>query len=116
DYLEKNGVLRHQLRTAVDMNSTEAIISAVESGLGIGFVPYLAVQKALRLGSVKTIRLENGPILRQLSIALLNGPELRGPVGQLLSMFRENGGGGGGGPAQTNPEKAGPPGKKSKRK
>lgn len=92
DYLEKNGVLRHQLRTTVDMNSTEAIISAVESGLGIGFVPYLALRKALRLDSVKAIRLENGPILRPLSIALLNGPELKGPVGQLISMFRENGG------------------------
>jgi DNA-binding transcriptional LysR family regulator len=39
DYLEQNGVLRQQLRATVDMNSTEAILSAVESGLGIGFVP-----------------------------------------------------------------------------
>jgi len=91
DYLEKNGVLRHQLRTTVDMNSTEGIIHAVESGLGVGFVPYLALQKALLLGSVKAIPLENGPILRQLSIVHLNGPDLKGPAGQLFNILRETG-------------------------
>jgi len=91
DYLERNGVLRHQLRTTVDMNSTEAIIQAVESGLGVGFVPCLALRKALRLGSVRAIPLENGPIVRQLSIALLNGPDLKGPAGQLLHLLRKTG-------------------------
>ncbi len=91
DYLEKNGVLRHQLRTTVDMNSTEGIIHAVESGLGVGFVPYLALQKALLLGSVRAIPLENGPILRQLSIVHLNGPDLKGPAGQLLDLLRKTG-------------------------
>lgn len=90
EYLEHNGVLRRQLRTSIDMNSTEAIIAAVEAGLGVGFVPYLALEKALQLGSVKAIRLENGPIRRQLSIALLNGPEPRGPVGQLIEILRDN--------------------------
>ena len=50
EYLEKNGVLRQQLHTTVDMNSTEAIISAVEAGLGVGFVPVMAVDKALKMG------------------------------------------------------------------
>lgn len=90
-YLERNGVLRQQLRTLIDINSTEGIIAAVEAGLGIGFVPYLAVDKALKVGSVKVIRLDNGPIQRELSIALLNGPDPRGPVGQLLEIFRKYG-------------------------
>ncbi len=89
EYLERNGVLRQQLRTCIDINSTEGIISAVEAGLGIGFAPCLAIEKALKLGSVKTIPLDNGPIRRQLSIALLNGPDPRGPVGQLLDLLRE---------------------------
>ena len=90
-YLERNGVLRQQLRTCIDINSTEGIISAVEAGLGIGFAPCLAIEKALKLGSVKAIHLDNGPIRRQLSIALLNGPDPRGPVGQLLDLLREHG-------------------------
>jgi DNA-binding transcriptional LysR family regulator len=90
EYLERNGVLRQQLRTTVDMNSTEAIIAAVEAGLGVGFVPCLALEKALQIGSVRAIPLDNGPIRRELSIVLLNGPEIKGPLSQLLERLREN--------------------------
>lgn len=93
EYLEKNGVLRQQLRTAIDMNSTEGILAAVEAGLGVGFVPCAVLDKALKTGSVKAISLMKGPIRRQFSIALLNGPEPRGPIGQLLNLLRECGSG-----------------------
>lgn len=88
EYLERNGVLRQQLRTVVDLNSTEGIIAAVEAGLGIGFVPYMSIEKPLMLGNVKILQLENGPIPRQLSIVLLNGPDPRGPAGQLVALLR----------------------------
>jgi DNA-binding transcriptional LysR family regulator len=88
EYLERNGVLRQQLRTVIDLNSTEGIIAAVEAGLGIGFVPYMSIKKPSALECVKSLRLENGPILRQLSFVLLNGPDPRGPVGQLVDMLR----------------------------
>jgi DNA-binding transcriptional LysR family regulator len=89
EYLEKNGVLRQQLRTSIDMNSTEGILAAVEVGLGVGFVPHAVLDKALKTGSVKAIPLVKGPIRRQLSIVLLNGPEPKGPLGQLLKLLRE---------------------------
>lgn len=60
----------------------------VEAEIGIGFVPYLALEKALKRGAIKAIRLENGPIERELSIVLLNGPEPKGPLGQLLQHLR----------------------------
>lgn len=91
DYLERNGVLRQQLRASIDINSTEGIVAAVEAGLGIGFVPLASLEKALKLGSVKVIQPDNGPIMRELSIALLHGPEPRGPVSQLLEILREHG-------------------------
>lgn len=90
EYLERNGVLRQQLRTYIDMNSTEGILTSVEAGLGVGFAPHAALEKALKTGSVKAVPLANGPIRRQLSIALLNGPEPKGPVGELLRLLREN--------------------------
>lgn len=90
DFLEENGVLRQQLRTMIDVNSTEAIVSAVEAGLGIGFVPLMAVEKALKLGTVQRIPLEKGPIRRELTIALPNGPDPRGPLSQLLKLLREH--------------------------
>jgi DNA-binding transcriptional LysR family regulator len=88
EYLEKNGVLSQQLRTTVDMNSTEAILSAVESGLGIGFVPTMALGKAVQANSVVVVPLENGPIKRQFSIALLGGPIAAGPILDLLTLLR----------------------------
>lgn len=87
-YLEGNGVLRSQLRTSIDMNSNEAIIAAVEAGLGVGFVPWMALTKALKMGCIRTVPLENGPIRRELSIALLHGPEPKGPAAQLLELVR----------------------------
>jgi DNA-binding transcriptional LysR family regulator len=88
EYLERNGVLRQQLQTPIDINSTEGIISAVEAGLGVGFAPCMALEKALHIGTVKIVQLDNGPIKRQLSIVLLNGPEPRGPIAQLLELLR----------------------------
>jgi len=88
EYLEKNGVLSQQLRTNVDMNSTEAIISAVEAGLGIGFVPVMALDKAKLTNSIRIVRLENGPIRRQLSFALLGGPVREGPLRDLIELLR----------------------------
>jgi DNA-binding transcriptional LysR family regulator len=88
EYLERNGVLRQQLQTPIDINSTEGIISAVDAGLGVGFAPCMALEKALHIGTVKIVQLDNGPIKRQLSIVLLNGPEPRGPIAQLLELLR----------------------------
>jgi DNA-binding transcriptional LysR family regulator len=88
EYLEKNGVLSQQLHTNVDMNSTEAIISAVEAGLGIGFVPVMALDKAKFADTVKIVPLENGPITRQLSFALLSGPVREGPLQDLIELLR----------------------------
>ncbi len=88
DYLEKNGVLSQQLHTNVDINSTEAIISAVEAGLGIGFAPAMALDKAKLTDSIKIVPLENGPIRRQLSFGLLNGPVREGPLQDLIELLR----------------------------
>jgi DNA-binding transcriptional LysR family regulator len=88
DYLESNGVLSQQLRTNVDLNSTEGIISAVESGLGIGFVPVLALEKVKLAGSVRIIPLENGPIKREMSFAILSGPVREGPLRDLIDLLR----------------------------
>jgi DNA-binding transcriptional LysR family regulator len=88
EYLEKNGVLNQQLHTNIDINSTEAIISAVEEGLGIGFVPVMALEKVKLAGSVRIMPLENGPIKRELSFAMLAGPVREGPQRDLIEILR----------------------------
>ncbi len=87
EFLDRNGV-RPRLRASVDMNSTEGILAAVEAGVGVGFVSYLALEKALNSESVRIVSIENGPILRPLSIVLQEGPEPQGPVQKLVQLLR----------------------------
>jgi hypothetical protein len=48
----------------------------------------MAIEKATQMGSVKVIPLENGPIKRPLSFALLSGPVREGPLQDLIGLLR----------------------------
>ncbi|MDR3741697.1 MAG: selenium metabolism-associated LysR family transcriptional regulator [Terracidiphilus sp.] len=48
--LEKCGIKRRALRVAMELDSTEAIKTAVEAGLGVGFVSQWALARDLRPG------------------------------------------------------------------
>jgi DNA-binding transcriptional LysR family regulator len=72
------------------MKSTEAIVAAVEAGVGVGFVSCLALEKSLQVKSVKIVPIKSGPILRTLSLVLQEGPEPQGPTLQLAKMLRQN--------------------------
>jgi DNA-binding transcriptional LysR family regulator len=76
--LKKVGLPMRSLRVAMELDSTEAIISGVEAELGVGFVSRYAVGKVLRLGSVKVIAVEGLHILRDFSFVRLAGAELTG--------------------------------------
>jgi DNA-binding transcriptional LysR family regulator len=87
-YLRLHRVPLHS-HFSVDINSTEGLIAAVEAGLGVSFVPGVTAEKALQLGTVKAVNLENGPIQRPLSIALREGPHPQGPVARLIELFHD---------------------------
>lgn len=77
--LERQGVKRNLLHIVMELDSTEAIKSAVEAGLGIGFVSRWAIAKDLRLGnSLKIVEVEGLRIKRQFLIAYASGPEPQG--------------------------------------
>jgi DNA-binding transcriptional LysR family regulator len=60
----------------MELDSTEAIKSAVEAGLGIGFVSRWAIAKDLRLGrSFKIVEVEGLRVRREFLIAYASGPE-----------------------------------------
>ena len=69
--------------TSAGLTLTEQIVAAVEAGLGVGFVPCIALEKALTKSCKRLVPLDNGPIRCKPSIALLHGPEPKGPAGQL---------------------------------
>ena len=59
----------------MDLDSTEAIKSVVEAGLGIGNVSRWAISKELELRALKVVEVDGINVARHFSIALCAGPE-----------------------------------------
>jgi DNA-binding transcriptional LysR family regulator len=83
--LERQGLKRNSMRIVMELDSTEAIKSAVEAGLGVGFVSRCAIAKDLRLGTnFKIVAIEALRIKREFLITYIKGPEPEG----LAHQFR----------------------------
>lgn len=79
--LERQGVKRNSMHIVMELDSTEAIKSAVEAGLGVGFVSRWAIAKDLRLGNTfKIVEVEGLSIKREFLVAYASGPEPQGLV------------------------------------
>jgi DNA-binding transcriptional LysR family regulator len=77
--LARQHVKMSSLRVVMELDSTEAIKSAVEAGLGIGFVSRWAIAKDLRLdNSFKIVEVEGLRIKREFLLAYAAGPEPQG--------------------------------------
>ncbi len=78
--IRKAGLSLNRLQIAMELDSTEAIISGVESGLGLGFVSEWAIEKAFRLGAVSLVRVKGLEIRRELTLVRKTGPLPEGPA------------------------------------
>ena len=76
--LEKAGLKLKSFRRVMDLDSTEAIKSAVDAGLGIGFVSHWAIVKELELGILKVGQVRRLRITRDFSIVTRTGPNPHG--------------------------------------
>ena len=70
----------------MDLDSTEAIKSAVEAGLGVAFVSRWAISKELELGTLKLANVAGLRIARQFTLITRTGPEPQGPAGALRAF------------------------------
>jgi DNA-binding transcriptional LysR family regulator len=86
--LRGGGVRLKELNVVMQMNSTEAIKAAVEAGLGVAFVSRRAIEKELRLDSLREFALEGLAFRREFSIVYPRGPELTGMAGDFLAFLR----------------------------
>lgn len=77
--LAKAGFKLKSFKNVMNLDSTESIKSAVEAGLGIGFVSRLAVLKELELGAIRVVSIRGLTIARHFSLVTRTGPELTGP-------------------------------------
>lgn len=76
--LEEGGFKLKSFRKVMDLDSTEAIKSAVEAGLGIGFVSQWAISKELELGALKMAYVRGLKISRDFSLVTRSGPHQQG--------------------------------------
>jgi DNA-binding transcriptional LysR family regulator len=87
--LQKAGLRLGALRIAMELDSTEAILSCVENGLGLGFASEWAMQRRLLAGSLAALRLEGQRMNRRLSFVLPQGPDTN-PAALTMRRFLEN--------------------------
>ena len=76
--LKRMGLPLRSLQVAMELDSTEAIVSGVEAELGVGFVSLWALGKALRLGTVKVVAVKGLEMRRDFSFVRLAGAEMTG--------------------------------------
>jgi DNA-binding transcriptional LysR family regulator len=76
--LAKAGFSPKLFKSVMNLDSTEAIKSAVEAGLGIGFVSRWAISKELELGALRVAEVRGLKITRHFSLVTRSGPEQQG--------------------------------------
>ncbi len=86
--LRKSGLDFKKLRVIMELDSTEAIKSAVRAGLGVGFVSESALSRELALRLLKTVRVRKLDIRRQFLFLYPRGPEPDGIEGKFLEFAR----------------------------
>jgi len=79
--LENDGFKLKSFKNVMNLDSTEAIKSAVEVGLGIGFVSRWAIFKELELGTLKVAEVAGLRVVRHFCLISRTGPEPQGPAG-----------------------------------
>ncbi len=84
--LAKAGYKLKLFRGVMNLDSTEAIKSAVEAGLGVGFVSRWAISKELQLGSLRLTGVTGLSLTRDFSLISRSGPEPQGPVSAFRSF------------------------------
>lgn len=79
--LQKAGLKRKSLKIALELDSTEAIKSAIEAGLGVGFASRWATYKEAEMGTLREVEIHGLRVLRKFTLVYPSGPEPDGAAG-----------------------------------
>ncbi|MHB8390224.1 MAG: LysR substrate-binding domain-containing protein [Acidobacteriaceae bacterium] len=77
----KAGLKKKDMKTTMELDSTEGLLSAVEAGLGVTFVSRWAVRNQLALGTLRLAHVKELRLSRMFSLAYPTGPEPTGNAG-----------------------------------
>jgi DNA-binding transcriptional LysR family regulator len=85
--LAEAGLKMKELTPGMELDSNEALLNAVEAGLGYTFVSRWAVRNQLALGTLKLSRVKGLKLFRSFSMAYQAGPEPTGSVGAFRGLL-----------------------------
>jgi DNA-binding transcriptional LysR family regulator len=88
--LEAAGLPARELHIAMELNSTEAILGCIESGVGVGFVSRTAIHRQLSLGTLIIVPVTGLAIPRDLLLLMPAGPEPTGAAAAMLELLRQH--------------------------
>ncbi|CAM3115768.1 selenium metabolism-associated LysR family transcriptional regulator [Filibacter tadaridae] len=88
NYLKKAGLSVNDLTIVMELGSTEAIKTAVESGLGVSFISKSAIKKELKLKLLKTYSIKNISFYRYFYIAFRKDSVLKSSTELFLNDLR----------------------------
>jgi DNA-binding transcriptional LysR family regulator len=91
--LRKIGLPYKKLRVVMELDSTEAVKSAVRAGLGVGFVSEWALSREIALGMLKEVPVQKLDIHRHFLFVYPRGPEPDGIEGSFLKFAKFRSGG-----------------------
>jgi DNA-binding transcriptional LysR family regulator len=74
DAIRAGGIDPSDLRVVAELGTSEAIVRAVEGGLGIGIVSRWVAEKALKLGTVAEVDVRGFPVQRPFFMVKPKGP------------------------------------------
>lgn len=79
--LAKAGLKKKDLKTMMELDSTEGLLSGVEAGLGVTFVSRWAVRNQLAIGTLRLARVKGLQLSRMFSLTYPAGPVPTGNTG-----------------------------------
>ncbi len=89
--LEHHQIRRSSLNVVMELDSSEAIKSAVEAGFGVGFVSRWAIAKDLRLGlAFRIVKIRGIRFSRHFLMISPKGPEQSGPAAEFRRFVLAN--------------------------
>jgi DNA-binding transcriptional LysR family regulator len=87
--LARRGLRTKDLKTIMELDSTEGLLSAVEAGLGVTFVSRWAVRNQLALGTLRLAKVKGLQLSRMFSLAWPAGPQPAGNAGAFVRFVLE---------------------------
>lgn len=87
-YFSSHGIKIRDVSLTITLGSTEAIKEAVESGIGVSIVSKWVVKKEVKYGSLVTVNIKEGRMLRSFHLVMNKNAILSHAVNEFLSFLK----------------------------